>query len=75
MAAASPTKKARTDMADASVGASAPLSSWVEIADDCHWTMQNIPFGIFRPSSTDEPRCGTAIGNKVRGTRTNLLQD
>jgi len=67
MAAASPAKKARTDMADAAASSAvAPLSSWVEIADDCHWTMQNIPFGVFRPTADAAPRCGTAIGNKVR---------
>ena len=66
MAAASPAKKARTDMADAAAtSAPAPLSSWVDIPADCHWTMQNIPFGVFRPSAEAAQRCGTAIGNQV----------
>lgn len=38
--------------------------TWLEIADDTEFPIQNLPFGIFR---TDffEPRVGVAIGDKV----------
>jgi len=38
----------------------------VEIPDGCHWTLINIPFGVFQhESNMDEPHIATAIGNYV----------
>ncbi len=33
---------------------------------ECHFPIQNIPFGIFRPAGDAPPRVGTAIGDQVR---------
>lgn len=38
--------------------------SWVEVPSDSDFSIQNIPFGIFKTSNTN-PRAATAIGNKV----------
>ncbi|OEK03825.1 fumarylacetoacetase [Roseivirga sp. 4D4] len=38
--------------------------SWVGLPSDCDFSIQNIPFGIFK-SNNDGPRAATAIGNKV----------
>ncbi len=42
------------------------LKSWVESANaaDCHFPIQNLPFGIFSIAS-DSPRAGVAIGNQI----------
>jgi len=44
------------------------LRSWVDSANvaGCDFPVQNLPFGRFRPGSTDEPfRIGVAIGDQV----------
>lgn len=66
MAAESPAKKARIDMAATASGGSA-LTTWVDMPADCDWTIHNIPFGVFTPEGGDGPRIGTAIGTKVSG--------
>ncbi len=38
--------------------------SWVEIPQDSDFTMQNLPFGVFK-TEFFKPRIGVAIGNKV----------
>ncbi len=38
--------------------------SWVEIPENSDFTIQNLPFGVFR-TNFFEPRVGVAIGNKV----------
>lgn len=38
--------------------------SWVEIPEGSDFTMQNLPFGIFR-TEFFKPRAGVALGNKV----------
>ena len=42
------------------------LRSWIETANDpdCPFPMNNLPFGVFSYAGSD-PRCCTAIGNKV----------
>ena len=40
------------------------LKSWVEVAPDSDFSIQNIPFGIFKTKGA-LPRVGTAIGNYV----------
>ncbi|NBC18623.1 MAG: fumarylacetoacetase [Bacteroidetes bacterium] len=41
------------------------LTSFVDVPDGSHFPIQNIPFGIFRPTSGAAPRVGTAIGDQV----------
>lgn len=40
------------------------LKSWVEVPADSHFTIQNLPFGIFKTGGK-KPRVGIAIGNFV----------
>ena len=41
--------------------------SWVADANEagCEFPIQNLPFGVFRPTPLDRPRGGVAIGNHV----------
>lgn len=41
-----------------------PLKSFLEIPSDSHFPLENLPFGIFRPS-TGGPRVGVALGDSV----------
>ena len=41
----------------------AHLKSFVDIAPDSHFSLQNLPFGIFRPGRGKSPRPGVAIGD------------
>ena len=44
--------------------ASTPLShSWLEISPESHFSLQNLPYGVFRHQ--DNHRCGVAIGHYV----------
>lgn len=44
------------------------LKSWVDSAQDSEFPVQNLPFGVFSPSSA-EPRIGVAIGDRVLDAR------
>ncbi|MGE5235425.1 MAG: fumarylacetoacetase, partial [Acidobacteriota bacterium] len=46
-------------------GGAPPLRSWVEVADDSHFPIQNLPYGVFRPAAGTDPRVGVAIGEWV----------
>src|SRR6184192_2765531 len=41
-----------------------PVSSFIEVARDSHFPIQNLPFGVFRPRR-ERPRIGVAIGDLV----------
>ena len=41
-----------------------PLQSFIEVAPDSHFPIQNLPFGVFRPRN-GVPRVGVAIGEYV----------
>jgi len=41
------------------------LRSFVDVAPECHFPIQNLPYGIFRPRGGGPPRAGVAIGNLV----------
>jgi fumarylacetoacetase len=41
------------------------LRSFVPVAADSHFPLQNLPYGVFRPRAGGEPRIGTAIGDQV----------
>jgi fumarylacetoacetase len=41
-----------------------PLQSFIEVAPESHFSIQNLPFGIFKPKEC-APRVGVAIGDLV----------
>ncbi len=41
-----------------------PLKSFIEIASDSHFPLENLPFGIFQPKQ-GKPRVGVAIGDLI----------
>lgn len=45
------------------------LKSWIEVAEDSDFPIQNLPFGIFKTASIS-PRVGVAIGSKVLDLKT-----
>ncbi|MBA2431816.1 MAG: fumarylacetoacetase [Chthoniobacterales bacterium] len=44
---------------------SKPLRSFIEVAPDSHFPIQNLPYGVFRPASGGAARVGVAIGGQV----------
>jgi len=40
------------------------LRSWIPVASDSHFPIQNLPYGVFRPKN-EAPRVGVAIGDFV----------
>jgi fumarylacetoacetase len=41
-----------------------PLRSFIDVSSDSHFSIQNLPFGVFQPKEA-KPRVGVAIGNLV----------
>jgi len=41
-----------------------PLQSFIDVAPDSHFPIENLPFGIFKPAR-GVPRVGVAIGDYV----------
>lgn len=41
------------------------LRSFVTVSPESHFSIQNLPFGVFRRHGGDEPRIGVAIGTQV----------
>src|SRR6266480_7613429 len=41
-----------------------PLRSFIEIARDSHFPLENLPFGVFQPKDA-KPRVGVAIGDLI----------
>jgi fumarylacetoacetase len=41
------------------------LKSFIEVAPDCHFPIQNLPFGIFSTGADPAPRVGVAIGDLI----------
>ncbi len=41
-----------------------PLKSFIEVASDSHFPLENLPFGIFKPGD-GKPRVGVAIGEEI----------
>jgi fumarylacetoacetase len=39
--------------------------SWIDIPDDCHFSLSNIPFGIISTGANPQHRPAVAIGNQV----------
>src|SRR5579872_393978 len=42
-----------------------PLRSFLPVAPDSHFPIQNLPYGVFRPHQGGAPRVGVAIGEHV----------
>ncbi len=38
---------------------------WVEYKADSDFPIENLPYGVFRPSASAAPRCGVAIGDQI----------
>ncbi len=43
----------------------ASLTSFIEVAPDSHFPIQNLPYGVFRPGAGRPPRVGVALGESV----------
>ena len=41
------------------------MKSFIQYTEDCHFPIQNLPYGIFSSSENKSPRACVAIGNKV----------
>jgi fumarylacetoacetase len=41
------------------------IKSFIPVADDSHFPIQNLPFGVFSPTPQDHPRVGVRIGDFV----------
>jgi fumarylacetoacetase len=41
------------------------LQSFIDVAADSYFPIQNLPYGIFRPPSAEVPRVGVAIGESI----------
>ncbi|EGC29924.1 hypothetical protein DICPUDRAFT_51018 [Dictyostelium purpureum] len=41
------------------------LKSFIEVSADSHFPIQNLPYGVFKPSENESSRIGVAIGNLV----------
>ena len=41
------------------------LRSFVDVPADSHFSIHNLPFGVFRPRAVTTPRAGVAIGDHV----------
>ena len=41
------------------------LTSWVPVAPESHFPIQNLPYGVFRKKSGGNARIGVAIGDMV----------
>ena len=41
------------------------LYSFIDVAPDSHFPIQNLPYGVFRPCGAEAPRVGVAIGEMV----------
>jgi fumarylacetoacetase len=41
-----------------------PLESFIDVAPDSHFPLENLPFGVFQPKR-DKPRVGVAIGDLI----------
>ena len=41
------------------------LRSFIDVPADSHFPIQNLPYGVFRPSAGDRARIGVAIGDQV----------
>eukprot|EP01132_Coremiostelium_polycephalum_P002920 gene2920-3638_t len=41
------------------------LKSFIEVSENCHFPIQNLPYGVFKPTPSSSARVGVAIGNFV----------
>src|SRR5262245_47186627 len=52
-------------MSNAPSATAAPLHSFIPVAPDSHFPIQNLPFGVFRPTAGGSARVGVAIGELI----------
>jgi fumarylacetoacetase len=45
------------------------MRSFIEVAPDSHFPLQNLPYGVFRRPGADKPACGVRIGEFVLDLR------
>jgi len=60
MSAEPATKRIKMTASQASV-----LKSWVSYDETSHFPIQNLPYGVFKPSGSDVARIGVAIGDQA----------
>jgi fumarylacetoacetase len=41
------------------------LRSFIPVAENSHFPIQNLPFGVFKPNALSKPRIGVAIGDLI----------
>ncbi len=41
------------------------LQSWIEVPAESHFSLHNVPFGVFVPAAGGSARCGTRVGDTV----------
>lgn len=41
------------------------IKSFIEYSENCHFPIQNLPYGVFSDDVNNTPRCGVAIGELV----------
>ena len=41
------------------------MSSWVTISEASHFSLQNLPYGVFSTAEDSQPRLGVAVGEMV----------
>ena len=41
------------------------MKSFIQYSEECHFPIQNLPYGIFSSNDNDRPRGGVAIGGQV----------
>ena len=41
------------------------MSSWVTISAESHFSLQNLPYGVFSTAEDSQPRLGVAVGEMV----------
>merc|ERR1712222_129413 len=41
------------------------MSSWISVAPDSHFPLQNLPYGVFSTGNQPQHRIGVAIGDQI----------
>ena len=41
------------------------MQSWVSVSPESHFSLQNLPYGIFSTAQDPKPRPGVAIGDNI----------
>ena len=60
-----PAKKQKTSSSTTMASVTTESKCWVPYDSESHFPIENLPYGIFRPSKDEAPRVGVAIGDQV----------